>query len=384
MPPRARQSKVAKTAEWRALDKPWKSLLLIGLNEVQLPEEEDGPSSPMMRARRGARTRRGARGASSPMEWLSKAEDVLLDDGSPVAYRLAVLLIRKTLFSDDWDESWDGIVDDLREKASSNGVHPVWSKMAEATPILAQFAAFPQTEVEEQEADDFEMDVARIDPLNSKSLANTLAKLETKSSDATIKMALQKAKAQLKGKRGLRDISGLENLEGDASIISVLLNIHLGNDATDPLKELSKSDSDLADAFTDLIQLRNGVANDWDKSRSLSGDDELSLARKQEAWKMMPSETSKLSSTDIQEGLDTVSTPQQRESLTWLKLSALVREGSTEEALGLLKSQNVEPDADMETLIPIVKKLGEEAFSWLASQIENYPITFVGNKFLNF
>ena len=88
-----------------------------------------------------------------------KAEDVLIDDGSPVAYRLAVLLIRKTLFSDDWDESWDEIVDDLREKASSDGVHPVWSKMAEATPILAQFAAFPQTEVEEQEADDFEMDV---------------------------------------------------------------------------------------------------------------------------------------------------------------------------------------------------------------------------------
>ena len=107
------------------------------------------------------------------MEWLPKAEDVLIEDGSPVAYRLAVLLIRKTLFSDDWDESWDEIVDDLREKASSNGVHPVWSKMAEATPILAQFAAFPQTEVEEQEADDFEMDVARIDPSNSKSLANT-------------------------------------------------------------------------------------------------------------------------------------------------------------------------------------------------------------------
>ena len=371
MPPRARQSKVAKTAEWRALDKPWKSLLLIGLNEVQLPEEEDGPSSPMMRARRGARTRRGSRGASSPMEWLPKAEDVLIDDGSPVAYRLAVLLIRKTLFSDDWDESWDEIVDDLREKASSDGVHPVWSKMAEATPILAQFAAFPQTEVEEQEADDFEMDVARIDPSNSKSLANTLAKLETKSSDATIKMALQKAKAQLKGKRGLRDISGLENLEGDASVISVLLNIHLGNDATDSLTELSKSDSDLADAFTDLIQLRNGIASDWDKSRSLTSDDELSLAIKQEAWKLMPSETSGLSSSEIQEGLDTVSTPQQRESLTWLKLSALVREGSTEEALELLKSQNVEPDADMETLVPIVKKLGEEAFSWLASQIEN-------------
>ena len=37
------------------------------------------------------------RGASSPMEWLSKAEDVLIDDGSPL-YRLAVLLIERHCF----------------------------------------------------------------------------------------------------------------------------------------------------------------------------------------------------------------------------------------------------------------------------------------------
>ena len=110
MPPRSRQSKVAKTAEWRALDKPWKSLLLIGLNEIQIPEEDESGPSPMMRARRSARTRRGTRGASSPMEWLPKADEVLIDDGSPAAYRLAVLLVRKTLFSDDWDDSWEEIL----------------------------------------------------------------------------------------------------------------------------------------------------------------------------------------------------------------------------------------------------------------------------------
>ena len=370
MPPRSRQSKVAKTAEWRALDKPWKSLLLIGLNEIQIPEEDESGPSPMMRARRSARTRRGTRGASSPMEWLPKADEVLIDDGSPAAYRLAVLLVRKTLFSDDWDDSWDEILEDLREKASTNGVHPVWSKMAEATPILAQFAAFPQADIEEQEADNFETDVARIDPQNSKSLANTLAMYESKSSDAKIKMALQKAKAQLNGKKGLRDIDGLENLEGDASVISVLLHIHLGNDATDSLKELAKSNSDLSEALTDLIQLRNGDVNDWNKSRSLTEDDELSMARKKVAWGLMPAEASELSSSEIQEGLEVVTSPQQRESLTWWKLSALVREGSSEEALELLKTQTVEPDADMEILIPIVKQLGEEAFSWLASQID--------------
>ena len=87
---------------------------------------------------------------------VTKAEDVLIDDGSPTAYSLAVLLIRKTLFSDDWEESWDSILDGLREDATTQGVHPVWSKMAEATPILAQFAAFPQSEIKEQEADKFD------------------------------------------------------------------------------------------------------------------------------------------------------------------------------------------------------------------------------------
>ena len=137
-------------------------------------------------------------------------------------------------------ENWDEIVDDLREKATTNGVHPVWQKMAEATPILAQFAAFPQNEVVEQKADKFDMSAAKIDPADSKSLVIALSEFEQKSSDATIKMALQKAKAQLKGKRGLRDISGLESLEGEASIISVLLNIHLGNDSSKSLKELGK------------------------------------------------------------------------------------------------------------------------------------------------
>ncbi len=209
LPARTRQSKVAKTAEWRALDKPWKSLLLIALHEIQIPDEEEGSSSSMPRNRRNPRARRGSRGSAGPMEWLPKAEEVLIDDGSPIAYRLSILLIRKTLFSDEWEENWDEIVDDLRENATTNGVHPVWQKMAEATPILAQFAAFPQNEVAEQKADKFDMSVARIDPSDSKSLVTALGELEQKSSDATIKMALQKAKAQLKGKRGLRDISGL-------------------------------------------------------------------------------------------------------------------------------------------------------------------------------
>ena len=372
LPTTTRQRIVAKTPEWRMLDKPWKSLLLIALNELQVPgDDNEGQSSSMMRGRRSPRGRRGARSSSGPMEWLPEASEVLLEDDSPTAFRLAVLLIRKTLFADDWEESSDSIVDDLRELASTNGVHPVWSKMAEATPILAQFAAFPQNEISEQEADSFDLGAGWIDPSVGKSLANALSNLESNVTNATVRMAMQKAKAQLNGKRGLRDINGIESLEGEASIVSVLLNIHLKNDATDSLKELAKSDSDLANALTDLLQLREGNPSDWNTSRSLSGDDELSMARKKAAWDLMPEQASELTSEELAEGLNLATTPQQKETLTWWRLAALLNEGSSGTALELLMSLSVESDADMGVLMPLVKKLGEDAFSWLASQIEN-------------
>ena len=370
LPPRTRQSKVAKTAEWRALDKPWKSLLLICLHEVQIPDEEEGTSAPMMRGRRGARGRRGSRTNSGPLEWLPKADEVLIADGSPAAFRLAVLLIRKTLFADEWEDSWDEILDGLRDEATNDGVHPVWSKMAEATPILAQFASFPKSEIVEVVEDKLNLSKAKIDPKNAKKLAKILSDFETVSSDAGVKMALNKAKAQLNGKRGLRDISGLESLEGDASVISVMLHIHLGNDATDSLKELSKVDSDLADSFSDLVELRKGNASDWNHSRSLTDDDDLSLARRREAWALMPAEAADLSSSEIQKGIDLASSSKQKETMIWWKLAALVSEGSSDLALELLTSLTVEADADISTLIPLVQQLGESASNWLVSQID--------------
>ena len=372
LPTATRQRIVAKTPEWRMLYKPGKSLLLIALNELQVPSDDnEGQSSSMMRGRRSPRGRRGARGSGGPMEWLPETSEVLLGSDSPTAFRLAVLLIRKTLFADDWEESSDGIVDDLREEASTKGVHPVWSKMAEATPILAQFAAFPQNEITDQEVDSFDLGAGWIDPSVSKSLANALSKLESNVTNASIRMAIQKAKAQLNGKRGLRDINGIESLEGEASVVSVLVNIHLKNDATDSLKELAKSDSDLANALSDLLQLREGNPSDWNASRSLSEDDELSMARKKAAWDLMPEQASELTSEELAEGLSLATTPQQKETLTWWRLASLLKEGSSDTALELLMSLSIESDADMSVLMPLVKKLGEDAFSWLASQIEN-------------
>lgn len=372
LPSNARQRIVAKIPEWQMLEKPWKSLALIALNEVQIPSDDDNSPTPtMMRGRRNIRSRRGGRSASGPMEWLPNAEDVLISDGSSDAYRLAVLLIRKTLFEDDWDESWDEILDGLREDVSANGVHPVWSKMAEATPILAQFASFSQNEVEEEESDKFDLTSAYIDPNNSKSLSKYFETISGGISNAKLKIALQKARAQLNGKKGLRDFDDLVGLEGDACIISALIDIHLSRDSKDSLKRLSKVDKKLAAALSDLVSLRQGNAKDWDRLRKLTGDEELIQQIVSAAWNLMPEAASKLTSKELDKGLEIVTNPKYKEKLTWWKLSALVNEGSSDKALELLVSLSVEPDADMASLIPIVKALGEEAFSWLSSQIDN-------------
>ena len=53
LPSNARQRIVAKIPEWQMLEKPWKSLALIALNEVQIPSDDDNSPTPtMMRGRR--------------------------------------------------------------------------------------------------------------------------------------------------------------------------------------------------------------------------------------------------------------------------------------------------------------------------------------------
>ena len=371
VPPATRQRLVAKLPEWQMLDKPWKSLLLLALHEVQVPSDEDeGSHSPSFRGRRGVRTRRGARGNSGgPLEWLPESSEVLLDEGSPSAFRLSVLLIRRTLFKDDWNESWDSVIDELRDSCMSDGVHPAWTTMAEATPILAQFAAFPVDASEVIEENSVDLAAAWVDPADAKAVSIAIKALSPAASGATAQVAVQKAIAQLRGNRGLRDIGPLVSLDGEGSAISALLQIHLGQDATDALKRLKKVDADLSIALSDIVALRDGKANDWDTSRSAPGEDGLSIARRITAWSMVPESAAELSSADLEIGLSSVTGSKNRETIQWWLLSALVKEGVSESAFDILSSIRLEADADLSILIPLVKKLGDPAIDWVKHQI---------------
>ena len=102
----------------------------------------------------------------------------------------------------------------------SDGVHPAWTKMAEATPILAQFAAFPVDESEVVEDKAVDLANAWVDPADAKAVANALKAISPAASGATAQVAIQKAIAQLRGNRGLRDIGPLGTLDGEGSATS--------------------------------------------------------------------------------------------------------------------------------------------------------------------
>ena len=95
IPKQQRKARVAKSPDWQIMDKSWRSILTIALDEVEIPgdDEDNNTSRPnrMMR-RRG----RGSAGKSS-LDWLPSSEEITSDSSETAAYRLAVLLINSSI-----------------------------------------------------------------------------------------------------------------------------------------------------------------------------------------------------------------------------------------------------------------------------------------------
>ena len=100
-----RRTIVLKTADWTMLEKKWRSLVYIAMEDISPPSEDDEKSS-FTRQPRGARRRKRGGSAQSPMDWLPSLEDIIEDKTETDSFRLAVLLINKQLKKDDWKDEY--------------------------------------------------------------------------------------------------------------------------------------------------------------------------------------------------------------------------------------------------------------------------------------
>ncbi len=244
VPLTTRQRLVTKIPEWAMLNKAWKAMLLVALNELTPPDDDDSTPNVRNRSMRGRRRQRSA--SSGPMDLLPTTNEVLLDPTLPDAYRLAALLLRKTLEQDSWVDSNDEDIDGLRESCMDAGVHPVWQTMAEACPILAQFAAFPIAEKEQSEEIAIDLGHAWINPSNSAQMAQALSSLSPLINNPANQLSMRRLISQLEGDRSVKDVKGLAELEGQAVAISVLIGLHLNRNVDDLLKGLAKEDEQLS------------------------------------------------------------------------------------------------------------------------------------------
>ena len=377
IPKPKRRRVVAKTADWTMLEKPWRSLVYIAMEEIEPPGDDDDKPS-MSRQHRGSRRRTRGGGAQTPLDWLPSLEEIVMDTDNSETFRLAVILINKQLKKDDWKDEYESEEQKLRDHCLENGISATWVKLAEHTPLLGQFLGYPVSKKKQKKSNKkVDLSKARIDINDSEKVRELLDKFSSLCEDAETQVALQKVISQIKSKRSVAPSNQLLELKGNASIISVLITLTSQKDSSKPIKELSKIDSDLASEFADLSSLMNGEVKDWSETISTDSKDGLSLLRRYLAWQLTPlDEATKLSSKELSEGIELLKDNSENnskiEQLTWIYLSALNDEGETEEAKQLLLEQSLDQNANLTELMPVISSINSpEIYEWLEKQIPN-------------
>ena len=360
------------------LEKPWRAVLLLAVSEIEIPAaDEDDQPSPMRKPAHMRRTRgrRGGRGSNGPLDNLPSAAEMVLPSDYSDAFRLAVLLAHKLLNKDEWDSAWESAENSLRESCLADGVHPVWGNLAQRTSVLGQFAAFPVAKPKKKKSKKtVDSSLAYIDPSVTSDLVIALESLSQTVDTAESQVALRTVLSQLSSGRSLNPAPLLLGLEGPACIVSALLSIAMGEDSEANLANVESFDSQLAEELSDLVRLKAGEVMDWKKSSTAKDDHSLARSRKFLAWHHPPESSAKLKSDVLSEGLDLLrsgNAPTQAiERVMWWRLSALHREGKTEETVATLTALKLDAHAELSHLLPLISDLeNQEVQTWLGQQI---------------
>ena len=265
IPKQQRKAKVAKSADWLVMEKKWRSILTLALDEMEIPGDDDDSISP----KNQRMLRRRSRGSSpkSALDWLPDNDTILAGDSDSDAFRLATLLINKQLKRGDWNDELSALENSIRQNCLTDGVDQVWHILGQKTALLAQFVAFPVAKKKSKSTKKIDIGVGRIDVFDNSQLSVAISKLSPLCVDANQQIAIQKVQSQISAKRSIEASKELLNLTGDAAIISVILAIVGNNDSDKAIKELAKVDKSLAEEFTDLVHLSDGEIKDWEFSK---------------------------------------------------------------------------------------------------------------------
>ena len=385
LPQSKRVRVVSGKSSWKVLSPSWQGLLIVAIQETPIPDSESSTSSsPMMMRNRKIGRRGGKARHGNPLTERLESVDELIGSDSPAPYRLASFLTHKTLKAETWDSGLDGLVEELRQECMK-GVHPVWGEMAEKTPILAQFAAFPVLEVEESETEiTLEwIEIARIDPADSKALGQLLSQPFPIELSAVNQVEIRRLATGLsRKKRSLEWLQSNVNpilleMESQEKILSALLLVALGDERSEQcLSEVATDIPVAAELVGDLLllmALRNGGEIAWPQALKLPALTPLEQAITTESWSQLGLELGRtLTLEQLKQGKEWLDQNGiDNSGLDWSLVVVYSQTGEEEKARTILSGLKITRTEHFE-IARSISEGGELDGAWMEEQIEDF------------
>jgi len=369
-----RKRAINKSDTWDLLNKNWKALAVLAAEKtapktVDKDEMGDKQNNPVNRGHRNRIGRRGGRQSRMGLEdHLPTPQQVITSEDS-AAFKLSVLIAQKHKMS-TWENSFDEQMDLLRLECSQ-GIHPVWSRLAREAPIFAEFERFDIIEEEMKTFDSKEwIKAANLNPNDIVSLRKWLNMEVPFNLSSTQALSLEKIRKDLAGRpRPMtwpQIMKGkLRNLENEGALLeSILLLSADSNDALDVLEKI-KNISHMKAVVSKQKKLflinsgDNGVIIDCINQK---GKDELSNAIRIEAWKKIELIDGELSLDSLLRGKEILENANENipSILLWKISKNLFQKEEYFESIRMIEKLSINNEEELIFAIEVISKTPSE------------------------
>ena len=370
-----RKRAINKSDTWDLLNKNWKALAVLAAEKTAPKaidkESIENKNNVINRGHRNRIGRRGGRQSRMGLEDHLPTPQQAINSENPAAFKLSVLIAQKHKMT-TWDESFDEQMNILRLECSQ-GIHPVWSRLAREAPIFAEFERFDIVEEKTKIFDSKEwIEAANLDPNDIVGLRRWLSMEIPFVLSSAQALSLEKIRKDLAGKprpftwpqimKG--KLRGLEN-EG-ALLESMLLLCANSNEALGVLekiknhsemktvvskqKKLFLLDSDNGDVIIDCVNQK--------------GEDDLANAIRVKAWKKIELIDEEIPLEILLKGKEILENANENvpSILLWRISKGLFEKEEYVESIKIIEGLSINDDEELVFAIKVISKSDSEKF----------------------
>jgi len=369
-----RKRAINKSDTWDLLNKNWKALAVLAAEKTApqtVDKDEIGKkqNNSINRSHRNRIGRRGGRQSRTGLEDHLPTPQQIITSENPAAFKLSVLIAQKHKMP-TWENSFDEQMDILRLECSQ-GIHPVWSRLAREAPIFAEFERFDIIEDEIKIFDSGEwIKAANLNPNDVVSLRKWLNMEVPFNLSSTQALSLGKIRKDLAGRpRPLtwpQIMKGkLRNLEDEGALLESILLLSANSDEGMNVLEKIKNIPEMKDVV--LKQKKLFLINSGDNSVIIDcinqkGKDELSNTIRTEAWKKIEFIDSELSLDSLLKGKEILENANENipSVLLWKISEKLFQKKEYVESIRIIEKSSINNDEELVFAIEVVSKTHSE------------------------